>query len=446
MSRGLTFARCRQIRWYSKEKMKVIETVDELISNEELRYKHHPGIIKPKQVEQPEWLLKTVRTIMSDESISPKLLHESGQRLASHLTGRHPPPETEDIRFKFQQVQARVKRAPVDDITDTTQEEELLRNPKARRLFKELVYNWVPVQYDKYTSLSYLINRSVPEYSVLHKIFNEIKTNDANFTPKSLFDFGSGVGTAMWAASQFWYKSIKEYLCIDTSTEINELSEYLSKRTKPQINPNYIFYKEFLPTSSTPTSDIVVSAYSLFELPNQKSRLEVISKLWHKTEQYLIIVEQGTRAGFNIINEAREFILNYTNDASDVHVVSPCPHDSTCPRYMTDDNTPCNFELVYLSLPLFEKSAYIRERYSYVVFKKGKRPEDDCQWPRIVRPVLKRSKHVICRLCTASGKLDEQIFTTWKNGKNTYRCARASEWGDRLPFKIEKSNNTEEPE
>ena len=426
--------------------MKVIETVDELITNEELKHKHHPGIIKPRQVEQPQWLLKTVRTIMSEESISPKLLHESGQRLALHLAGRHPPPEAEDIHFKFQQVQARVKRAPADDATGMTQEEVLSRNPRARRLFKELVYNWVPVQYDKYTSLSYLVNRSLPEYSVLYRIFNEIKANDADFTPKSMFDFGSGVGTAMWAASQFWYNSIKEYFCVDISTEINELSDYLSKRAKPQINSSYIFYKEFLPASSTPTFDIVVSAYSLFELPNQKSRLEVISKLWHKTERYLIIVEQGTRAGFNIINEAREFILNYTNDASGVHVVSPCPHNSMCPRYMADDNTPCNFELFYLSLALFEKSAYFRERYSYVVFKKGDRPEDDCQWPRIVRPVLKRSKHVICRLCTASGELEEQIFTTSKSGKNTYRCARASEWGDRLPFKIEKSNSTEEPE
>lgn len=47
----------------------------------------------------------------------------------------------------------------------------------------------------------------------------------------------------------------------------------------------------------------------------------------------------------------------------------------------------------------------------------GNRPENDCKWPRIVRDVLKRSKHVTCRMCTSSGKLEEQIFTTWKNGK-----------------------------
>ncbi|OAD58418.1 Methyltransferase-like protein 17, mitochondrial, partial [Eufriesea mexicana] len=110
-----------------------------------------------------------------------------------------------------------------------------------------------------------------------------------------------------------------------------------------------------------------------------------------------------------------------------------CPHDMHCPRYMTD-NTPCNFDTTYLTLPVGNKSMHKHELYSYVVLKKDERFEDSCKWPRIVRPVLRRSKHVRCRLCTASGKLEEQVFTTWKNGKNTYRCSRCSEWGDRLPF------------
>lgn len=43
-----------------------------------------------------------------------------------------------------------------------------------------------------------------------------------------------------------------------------------------------------------------MSAYSLLELPHQMSRLEIISKLWHKTERYLIIIEQGTNVGFRV--------------------------------------------------------------------------------------------------------------------------------------------------
>lgn len=43
-----------------------------------------------------------------------------------------------------------------------------------------------------------------------------------------------------------------------------------------------------------------MSAYSLFELSGMESRLETILKLWTKTENYLIIVEEGTNAGFKV--------------------------------------------------------------------------------------------------------------------------------------------------
>ena len=74
----------------------------------------------------------------------------------------------------------------------------IFENPNAQRLLKSLVYNWAPIKYDTYTSLVYLTNRSMPEYSALYKIFNEIVNRDKNFTPQTLFDFGSGTGTAMW--------------------------------------------------------------------------------------------------------------------------------------------------------------------------------------------------------------------------------------------------------
>lgn len=37
------------------------------------------------------------------------------------------------------------------------------------------------------------------------------------------------------------------------------------------------------------------------ELPSLESRLEVALNLWNKTHQYLVIVEQGTYAGFKVI-------------------------------------------------------------------------------------------------------------------------------------------------
>lgn len=58
----------------------------------------------------------------------------------------------------------------------------------------------------------------------------------------------------------------------------------------------------------------------MFELPSLQTRLETILNLWNKTSGYLVVVEHGTNAGFKIINEIRDFILQLN---SDCHVFSP---------------------------------------------------------------------------------------------------------------------------
>lgn len=93
-----------------------------------------------------------------------------------------------------------------------------------------------------------------------------------------------------------------------------------------------------------------------------------------------------------------------------------------------------------------------------------KRPEDDEQWPRIVRETLHRNNHTICRMCVANGKLTEEIFTKNKHGKyvlteynfvrdpreitrdlfvarDMYTCARKSQWGDRLPMRYKEQED-----
>lgn len=105
-----------------------------------------------------------------------------------------------------------------------------------------------------------------------------------------------------------------------------------------------------------------------------------------------------------------------------------------------DEGNPCNFEVAYHTPPLLGSSEVHKEIYSYVVLRKGQR-DDDLQWPRLVRPTLVRSKHSICRMCTAGGKLCEVIFTASKHSKTVYHCARASKWGDLLPMKIEDVEN-----
>lgn len=361
-----------------------------------------------------------------------KILYENGQKLAQHLHGRN-------IVIGQEKLQRRLQRTYANEMGKHANEFDREVYPKQQQ-HEMHRYNSGGIKYDRPTSLYYLAGRSLYDYSVLCNVLSQIKIKDDSFKPRTLFDFGSGIGTVMWAVSQLWPGTLQEYFAVDPSAEMNNLSAELAKQNIHPIKG--IFYRQFLPAASMPSYDIVISSFSLLDLPDVKARFNVVQKLWNKTEKYLIIIEEGTNAGYTAVNEVRDIVLYNTSLRSDgnenfAHVLAPCPHDMECPRY-TADNTPCNFEISYNTLPLSGPSILKREHFSYVILKKGIRSNDDKQWPRIVRPTLKRSRHVICRTCTASGKLEEFIFTSYKYGKNAYRCARASKWGDLLPIEIDK--------
>ena len=46
--------------------------------------------------------------------------------------------------------------------------------------------------------------------------------------------------------------------------------------------------------------DLVVSAFTLLELPSLENRIKTILNLWDRTKKYLVIVENGTNAGFKV--------------------------------------------------------------------------------------------------------------------------------------------------
>lgn len=69
-------------------------------------------------------------------------------------------------------------------------------NNRIEKLIAQRTYNWNPIDFsNQHLCHQYLLSRIAPEYNVIQMIFNEIQQRDPNFTPESLFDFGSGIGT-----------------------------------------------------------------------------------------------------------------------------------------------------------------------------------------------------------------------------------------------------------
>lgn len=441
LNRKLILRACNVLkRSYSAKPRKIVEIQEEYkekLDNNEIKARKHPGRLSLKNIVFPENVSVAVQKYLSDTPI--KSIVKDSVELVNYLRSRHPPPEAWESQSKQKEVFEEIIRNQNIDISTQTPEnlEELGKryNGKIQKTIKERLYSWKPIEYDQYTSYKYLLGRSSAEYAVIRMIFEEIKVRSEGFTPVTYFDFGSGVGTGLWALTDCWSKNMSEYVMVDISQDMGNISRdiFISAYKSRKIKQESIFHRRFLSVAS-PQYDIVLCAYSLFEMPSSTDRLRTILNLWNKTKDFLVIVEQGTNAGFNLINEARDFILETSAQADKGYAFAPCPHDKPCPRFSTD-NTPCNFLVNYTGMKLLTMKEQQTEAYSYVVLRKGERPDGNA-WPRIVRATLLRSGHTICRICRDNGKLDEIIFTKSKHGKIAYRCAKNSLWGDLLPIKI----------
>lgn len=434
LSKTKIFVTC-QIRWCSTvTRPRLTESVNNLIDNNELKHRQHPGIIKKNVISLPTPIFDAINTILEDYPNRKQIIGES-VGFSNHLYGRHVPLEEKEQKLLHDNAHDKLlKKRHLQNLSvDELHKIKRKNEGKVSVIVKQKVNYWQETVYDTQKSLLYMVVRSVPNYAVLHSIFNEIRIRDETFKPKNVLDFGSGIGSTIWAINELWPKEVKGFVNVDISNEINSLSERIVNILYPKFEG--ILYRQFMPMSLRPNYDITVSAYSLIELPNTKTRLDAVMKLWKKTKNYLVIVEDGTSAGFQIVSEARDFILHLSqlsdkdNKPEETHVFSPCPHDLDCPK-----PNSCYFVAGYNSIPFLGKTVR-HQRYSYVVFKKGGKL-DNSDWPRLISSPLRRGGHVICRMCNSSGNLEETIFTRNKHGKNLYRCAKLCKWGDRIPLEM----------
>lgn len=129
------------------------------------------------------------------------------------------------------------------------------------KLFFQRNYTWKPIMYDSHNALTYLIGRSAQEYSVILKIFMEIEKRHPEFKPNSFFDFGAGVGTGTWAASALWKNSLYEYFLVDSSRDMNNLSELILRDGvgNKRMQLKNVYYRQFLPA----LTDVKTQVYAI---------------------------------------------------------------------------------------------------------------------------------------------------------------------------------------
>lgn len=205
----------------------------------------------------------------------------------------------------------------------------------------------------------------------------------------------------------------------------------------------------------------------------EKSLKKTVKDLWRRVAPggVLVIVEHGTLAGFETVLFARDLVLRnglieaasdgveevqeadetgYDATSIGARVVAPCLHSKACPlegtatrarvcRFVQRLNRPLSLRNTVRNPEGFEDT-----NFTYIVLERPTAEaipgevNDDLEgqhldWGRIVRPPLRRGKHVVMDACTSDGMLERRVSSKKNGEEGMYAIARKIRWGDVWP-------------
>lgn len=275
---------------------------------------------------------------------------------------------------------------------------------------------------DDLAARAYVITRLPATFAAVGAAMQEVQAVRPEFAPASQLDVGAGPGTAFWAAQSVW-DSLRGGLLLEGSEHMRAWGERLT--TGAEVKPTYraADVRQGLP--ETADFDLVTLAYVLNEL-GESERTELISTLWPRTADTLLIVEPGTPAGWRRILAARTQLLGLG-----AHLPAPCPHAHACPVQEPDW---CHFAQRVARSRLHRQGkgaelAYEDEKFIYLA---ASRVGGNAFAGRVLSAPASRSGLVTLKLCTAAGKLENRSIS--KRQGDVFKVARKLEWGDVLPI------------
>jgi ribosomal protein RSM22 (predicted rRNA methylase) len=237
------------------------------------------------------------------------------------------------------------------------------------------------------------------------------------FAPASLLDLGAGPGATSWAATAVW-PTIGSVTAVDSRRSAVELGRRLAE------DRDWTWRLGDAAAIRLDAADVVVAGYLLGEL-NPDARARHVDRVWSATRGALVLIEPGSRAGFERILAARDRLIG-----GGALIVAPCPGEAACP-VAASQTTWCHFLARLDRSPLHRATkraarSWEDEPFSYIVAARPTVVAD----PR-PRVVLGRPHHrpgvVELRVCV-DGRI-ETVVRSRRDGP-AYRDARDLEWGD----------------
>ncbi|XP_040399574.1 H/ACA ribonucleoprotein complex subunit 3 isoform X3 [Cygnus olor] len=257
----------------------------------------------------------------------------------------------------------------------------------------------------------------------------EIRVRAPDFAPRTLLDFGSGLGTACWVAQGMWGRSLQQFVCVEPSGAMRELAERLRHGGGATPGPAHfgpVFLRPLLPPGPQARWELVIGRRALERLRGRGQRARALRGLWGRTGGVLVLLENGTRAGHQALMEAREELLQGP-DADAVEIFAPNPS--------APERELVSFLVVRrLGSSMTSSLDPVTSSPDPVTSSPDPMTSPPAGWARVTAPVRPRPRHVSLSLCCPDGAQRRLAVTAVRHGRSLYRQARTSRWGDLLPF------------
>lgn len=270
---------------------------------------------------------------------------------------------------------------------------------------------------------AYVAARAPATFAAIISALSVLADAVPDFSPRTLVDAGAGPGTASWAALTV-YPAITDATLIEAAPSMQASGKALAQ-TGPETLARANWMLADLRSAKFPPADLVLAAYVLNEMTVDAST--VAARALFAASQVLVLVEPGSRAGFERLKAARGALLE-----DGAEVVAPCTHALNCPMVGEDW---CHFSARVPRSRLHRQAkgahlSYEDEKFSYLIAaKRTLTPAINRPQARIIRHPVARSGHVHLDLC-ADGNVARHTVT---RSDETWRNARKAEWGDGWP-------------
>jgi ribosomal protein RSM22 (predicted rRNA methylase) len=267
---------------------------------------------------------------------------------------------------------------------------------------------------------TYLAARMPATYAANCRSFEIILGTLPQIDITSVLDLGAGPGTASMSALKY-FPDIKKLTVLERSDTFLNCAEKFLACYKKEL---HCIKSNLTANSSLPEADLVIASYAINEIhPDHLKSLLTVA--WASTKKILIIVEPGTKIGFQNILKVREILINL-----EAYLLAPCPHPLKCP--MQEIDKWCHFRVRFNRSKLHQQIKlgtlnYEDEPFSFVAFCRDKvtLPTD-----RLTSFPKKEKGFLSFESCTSQGEIAKKRIM--KRNKEQYNSAKDITWGDGL--------------